>query len=733
MARLWGWLGALVWAICAGVLAWQLTVPVAVGMAVVAVMAGVLLGPRLASSRVRFSSWWIGLLVVWAVVLYLCSALRRGSLGPGLLGPMGAYMTSECLGWLLLPLATVLVLRASSLRFRSCLVLEVGAVATVLAGIFAGHREGFINRPYFLVDPIWARGWDPLPWFLAIGAGIAAMAIILVATQRSERRSFIDLALLLALVVGIFALLPEEKLKDIPQIRQALSGKNDKQREKRRNQGGSHGQGTPQPGGRDQGGQGQTQQDWHDLTFGNEQQKGPNAPVAVVLLHSDHDPEGGWYYFRQTAFSQFNGQRLVRDTSGRADLDLADYFPAGALNLPHVPTVPGTHQEIDTTVALLTSHTRPFGEVNAETFTSIQNPDPRRFQRAYDVHSQMLEKGLMQLLPSQAGDPSWDESLRQHYLEAPADPRYKALVDRILSQLRPEMRDLPVARAGAIKLWLEKNGVYSLDSRYEDSADPVGDFLFGDRTGYCVFFAHAATYLFRVAGVPARVGAGYAVNARNRGGGSALLVRERDSHAWPEIYLDNVGWVIMDITPEKSIAPPEDPPDAGMQQMLGDMARKGPGNPEDEQQKNSHGDIQELLRKLLRFLWLAFLPLVYAFVACMYALKVYRRIAPYVCAENELPVVAYRAALDVLADVGRVRRFGQTREGFAEQQSGVAPSLPELTRVHLSATLGGRRPGRSRAEMVALYREAARGTAGASRWYRKFIGWLNPFSWWKVK
>src|SRR5690606_26724776 len=62
-------------------------------------------------------------------------------------------------------------------------------------------------------------------------------------------------------------------------------------------------------------------------------------------------------------------------------------------------------------------------------------------------------------------------------------------------------------------------------------------FLFGDLTGYCVHFAHAAVFLMRAVGVPARVGTGYALPEANRQGGSALLLRNSDQHAWPEVYL----------------------------------------------------------------------------------------------------------------------------------------------------------------------------------------------------
>ena len=47
----------------------------------------------------------------------------------------------------------------------------------------------------------------------------------------------------------------------------------------------------------------------------------------------------------------------------------------------------------------------------------------------------------------------------------------------------------------------------------------------------------------RALGIPARVGSGYAVDESARQGGSAILLSGANSHAWPEIYVDGVGWV----------------------------------------------------------------------------------------------------------------------------------------------------------------------------------------------
>jgi transglutaminase-like putative cysteine protease len=77
--------------------------------------------------------------------------------------------------------------------------------------------------------------------------------------------------------------------------------------------------------------------------------------------------------------------------------------------------------------------------------------------------------------------------------------------------------------------------------------DPVDDFLFDVRRGYCEHYASAFTFLMRAAGVPARVVVGYQGGEQNPVG-DYLIVRQSDAHAWAEVWLDDSGWVRVDPT-----------------------------------------------------------------------------------------------------------------------------------------------------------------------------------------
>lgn len=81
--------------------------------------------------------------------------------------------------------------------------------------------------------------------------------------------------------------------------------------------------------------------------------------------------------------------------------------------------------------------------------------------------------------------------------------------------------------------------------------NPVDQFLFTHREGFCSHYASAMSYVLRLMGIPARMVAGY------QGGENlqpnVLSVYQYDAHAWVEAWLDGRGWVRFD--PSAVVAP----------------------------------------------------------------------------------------------------------------------------------------------------------------------------------
>lgn len=83
--------------------------------------------------------------------------------------------------------------------------------------------------------------------------------------------------------------------------------------------------------------------------------------------------------------------------------------------------------------------------------------------------------------------------------------------------------------------------------------DPVDEFLFDTRKGYCEHFSSSFTVLMRMAGIPSRVVTGYFGGEINPLG-DYMIIRQADAHAWSEVYLEDKGWIRIDPT---SVIPPQ--------------------------------------------------------------------------------------------------------------------------------------------------------------------------------
>lgn len=76
----------------------------------------------------------------------------------------------------------------------------------------------------------------------------------------------------------------------------------------------------------------------------------------------------------------------------------------------------------------------------------------------------------------------------------------------------------------------------------EGAAGLAENFLFETGEGYCVHYASSMVMLLRLSGIPARMSVGYHyVFPFDKEEG--YKVSGRCAHAWPEAYIENVGWV----------------------------------------------------------------------------------------------------------------------------------------------------------------------------------------------
>jgi transglutaminase-like putative cysteine protease len=115
----------------------------------------------------------------------------------------------------------------------------------------------------------------------------------------------------------------------------------------------------------------------------------------------------------------------------------------------------------------------------------------------------------------------------------------------------------PRALAERIEAHFRDGYLYSLstDLRARDR-HPLVELIEDKKPAYCTWFASAMALLLRARGVPARVAGGFVPAELNPLTGRAE-VRERDAHAWVEVYLREPGaalgrWTTFDPTPWQS-------------------------------------------------------------------------------------------------------------------------------------------------------------------------------------
>lgn len=152
--------------------------------------------------------------------------------------------------------------------------------------------------------------------------------------------------------------------------------------------------------------------------------------------------------------------------------------------------------------------------------------------------------------------------------------RTRALAQQIVAGQKD-----PYHQADALADYLRTSPDFSYSTSVEapdPNRDLVDQFLFdpNGRRGYCEYFASAMAVLARSVGLPSRVAVGFAPGQRLADG--IYQVRERNAHAWAEIYFPGYGWQTFEAT--KSISPPAR--EAGTPVSLGENSRgenSGPG------------------------------------------------------------------------------------------------------------------------------------------------------------
>jgi len=118
--------------------------------------------------------------------------------------------------------------------------------------------------------------------------------------------------------------------------------------------------------------------------------------------------------------------------------------------------------------------------------------------------------------------------------ERPAkiDPRVQALADQLYAPNHET-----IAYVNAVLHYFRTNGFKLSTTPGRLGADPVAEFLFRTRSGFCEHYASAFGELMRIEKIPTRMVVGYHGGEYNSYGGF-YQINQSNAHAWDEVWVD---------------------------------------------------------------------------------------------------------------------------------------------------------------------------------------------------
>ncbi len=144
--------------------------------------------------------------------------------------------------------------------------------------------------------------------------------------------------------------------------------------------------------------------------------------------------------------------------------------------------------------------------------------------------------------------PTFHDNLDPVTLDASTDfdPTRNPRTYREAQKIKSVYQELDKRASALVKFFQKQSLTYSLKPKALDINNTADSFLFDQRLGYCVHFASSFVTMARMAEIPSRIVTGYRADKANSLK-NYLPVKERDAHAWAELYI-NEHWVRVETT-----------------------------------------------------------------------------------------------------------------------------------------------------------------------------------------
>jgi transglutaminase-like putative cysteine protease len=272
--------------------------------------------------------------------------------------------------------------------------------------------------------------------------------------------------------------------------------------------------------------------------------------------------------------------------------------------------------------------------------------------------------------------------------------------------------------ADAICNYLKTEYYYSLKPGIVGD-NPIEDFLFTTKKGYCTYFATSMAVLCRSVGIPSRLAVGFVPDAYQSIMG-IYPIYGRNAHSWVEVYVPGSGWLPFD--PTSSVMLPDE-------QVLvaendySEFRRLAGIIIDSEMQRSELPEkiaAEENKMDKIYGLWYLIIPLIYLAIIC-FAKNIYLLLSFAARKPRQKVKFRFRHIKYVLSNLGIYETFSETESEFIERASGLAGASGNmLNKIHQKALYSGEF---TETDLAQFYK-ALRGNFSL---VARIIGFLKPF------
>jgi hypothetical protein len=216
-----------------------------------------------------------------------------------------------------------------------------------------------------------------------------------------------------------------------------------------------------------------------------------------------------------------------RDSIVTLDIDSADYYS----DLAEAMNQPGQLTKVEVIRSIMTS--------SPVSYTPLNNLE---INKTYEVVSELTSPTELSLINAPEHFP---EDIIERYTNLP-----NSLPHRVssLAKALTNTSNNNYAKAVAIETYLRTFEYVPASKPLPHNVDVVDNFLFIDQSGYSDYFASAMAVMLRTIDIPTRIILGFGPGEEDEDQ-AGYIIKDKDSHSWPEVFFTNIGWVPFEPTP----------------------------------------------------------------------------------------------------------------------------------------------------------------------------------------